>query len=508
MKVLLDTNIVIHRETIDPKNKDIGKLFWWIDKLRYEKCIHQVTLNEIFKNKNVKARRAFKVKLESYYQLQTQAPMDPQVKLISQKIDTTSNDFNDTILLNEVYTNRVSSLITEDRKIHKKAEALGIFNQVFTIESFLEKVIKENPELKEYKIPSIIQERFGNVAIDDEFFDSLKKDYVGFEDWFNTKSEEKAYISSPDGKISAFLYLKKEEKTEDYSNISPRFVKKNRLKIGTLKVQLTGYKIGERFIKIIFDNALNMSVDEIYVTLFEKRRPDTIYLVNLLKDFGFKYHGVKTSDSGKESVYVRDFSPNASLINPKKTYPFMSKKVTKFIVPIYPEYHTNLFLDSILRTESPDEFIEHETYRNAVSKVYVSRSRVRNLKTGDIIIFYRTATKGKPGKYTSVISTIGVVEKIHNSIETVNQFVKLCGQRSVFSENELRKYWNEKKTFPFIVKFLYAYSFPKRLNLEKLIELNVIQNVYSVPRGFQRLSEQSFKRIIKETKTNGTIIVN
>ena len=36
MKILLDTNIVIHRETIDPKNKDIGKLFWWIDKLGYK----------------------------------------------------------------------------------------------------------------------------------------------------------------------------------------------------------------------------------------------------------------------------------------------------------------------------------------------------------------------------------------------------------------------------------------------------------------------------------------
>lgn len=507
MKVLLDTNIVIHRETIDPKNKDIGKLFWWIDKLGYKKCVHQVTIKEISKNKNPKARKALKLKLESYYQLQTQAPLKTQVKKISSKVDVTKNDLNDTILLNEVYAKRVSFLITEDRKLHKKAEALGIFNKVFTIESFLEKVIKENPELKEYKIPSIIQERFGNVDADDEFFDSLKKDYVGFEEWFNNKSEEKVYVSSIDGKTSAFLYLKKEGMDEDYSDISPKFAKKNRLKIGTLKVQLTGYKIGERFIKIIFDNALNMSVDEIYVTLFKKRL-DSIYLVNLLKDFGFKYHGVKTSPSGEESVYVRDFSPKASLIDPKKTYPFMSKKVTKFIVPIYPEYHTNLFLDSILRTESPDEFVEHEPYRNAVSKVYVSRSRVRDLKTGDIVIFYRTATKGKPGKYTSVISTIGVVEKIHNSIQNVDQFVKLCGHRSVFSEEELHKYWNEKKTIPFIVKFLYAYSFPKRLNLEKLIALGVIQNVYSAPRGFQRLSEQSFKRIIKETETNGTIIVN
>lgn len=53
MKVLLDTNIIIDRETKDPGNKDIGKLFWWIDKLGYKKCIHQVTVNEISRNQNV-----------------------------------------------------------------------------------------------------------------------------------------------------------------------------------------------------------------------------------------------------------------------------------------------------------------------------------------------------------------------------------------------------------------------------------------------------------------------
>ena len=49
MKVLLDTNIIIHRETKAPINKDIGKLFWWIDKLGYKKCIHPITKNEILK---------------------------------------------------------------------------------------------------------------------------------------------------------------------------------------------------------------------------------------------------------------------------------------------------------------------------------------------------------------------------------------------------------------------------------------------------------------------------
>ena len=52
MKALLDTNIIIHREAIKVVNQDIGILFKWLDKTKYQKCIHTVTINEIRKNPN------------------------------------------------------------------------------------------------------------------------------------------------------------------------------------------------------------------------------------------------------------------------------------------------------------------------------------------------------------------------------------------------------------------------------------------------------------------------
>ena len=39
-KILLDTNIIIHREATTVVNQDIGILFNWIDKLKYSKYIH------------------------------------------------------------------------------------------------------------------------------------------------------------------------------------------------------------------------------------------------------------------------------------------------------------------------------------------------------------------------------------------------------------------------------------------------------------------------------------
>ncbi len=40
MRVLLDTNILIHREASTVVPQDIGQLFFWLDKLKNEKCVH------------------------------------------------------------------------------------------------------------------------------------------------------------------------------------------------------------------------------------------------------------------------------------------------------------------------------------------------------------------------------------------------------------------------------------------------------------------------------------
>lgn len=503
LKVLLDTNIIVHRETKDPTKEEIGKLFWWIDRLGYEKCVHQITIDEISLHQNAATRKAFLTKIQSYKLLQTQAPLKNEVLAVSKKYDSTENDKKDTILVNEVFSDRVDLLITEDTKIHKKAFELGIDTKVFSIDSFLEKVTAENPSLVDYKVPSIKKEFFGNINIKDEFFNSFRGDYVDFEKWFNRKAEEIAYVCSSEGKVIAFLYLKLESESEPYQDISPIFTKKKRLKIGTFKVRLNGLKLGERFLKIVFDNALHFSVDEIYVTLFAKR-VEHIRLISLLEDYGFVRRGIKKSSSGIERVYTRDFSPRALLDSPKTTYPFMSKEARKFLVPIYPAYHTSLFPDSILRTESPLDFVENEPFRNAISKVYVSRSIRRDLRIGDIIVFYRTG-----GYYQSVVTTLGIVDGIYTSISNRQHFIDLCRKRSVFSDDDLKKLWNySPHNRPFVVNFLYSYSFPKRINLKRLIELGIIQDINSVPRGFEEISDDSFEKIIKETSSDESIIVD
>lgn len=502
MRALLDTNILIHREASKVVNEEIGILFNWLDKLHYEKCIHPLSLAELKKYSDAEVVKTFQAKLQNYVTLKTEAPEVPEISEI-RKNDHTENDRIDTSLLKELFNKRVDCLITEDRKIHEKARELRISDSVFTIDDFLEKVTAENPDLSEYKVLAVKKEYFGNININDPFFYSFKEDYVGFEEWFNRKADEVAYIcQSEAGNILAFLYVKKETESENYGDIEPVFTPKVRLKIGTFKVNSNGYKLGERFLKIVFDNALINKVDEVYVTLFHKREEHE-RLIGLLEDWGFEYHGIKKSSSGTEEVFIKNFRPVPDKKFPKKTYPFISKDRGFFMVSIYPKYHTELLPDSILNTESPEDFVENEPYRNAIQKVYVSRSIYRDLRPGDIVLFYRTG-----GYYKGVMTTIGIVESVIDGIRDEAEFIRLCRKRSVFSDEELSKQWNHRISKPFIVNFLYLYSFPKRLNMKALIELGVIADINSAPRGFEQIDVDQFETIMEESKADESFIID
>ena len=140
MKALLDTNIIIHREANKVVSQDIGILYRWLDRGKYTKCIHSVTIEEVKKNPNKDTVATFLNKLQSYEVIEIPSPIQQAVQEVSEAIDRTENDKNDTILLNEVYVGRADILITEDKKIHTKASLLNITDRVFTIDSFLEKV--------------------------------------------------------------------------------------------------------------------------------------------------------------------------------------------------------------------------------------------------------------------------------------------------------------------------------------------------------------------------------
>lgn len=120
---------------------------------------------------------------------------------------------------------------------------------------------------------------FNTININDSFFNSLKESYEEFEEWFKRKSTEgaQAYILEDNG-IQGFLYLKLEEDRD--ISIIPNFSSEKRLKVGTFKVNPHGTKLGERFIKLIFDEMIHEGIKKSYVTVFNKHDD----LIELLKN--------------------------------------------------------------------------------------------------------------------------------------------------------------------------------------------------------------------------------
>ncbi|MBE6384997.1 MAG: hypothetical protein E7048_04940 [Lentisphaerae bacterium] len=501
MKALLDTNIIIHREADRVINQDIGILFRWLDRAKYVKCMHPCSIEELKKYADERTVDTFMVKTSSYEIIEYPSPLCQDVKNVSTQVDTTPNDLNDTSLLNEVFINRVDILITEDKKIHKKASMLGIAEKVFTIDSFLEKVFSEHPELVNYNVLNVKKVKFGSLNLQDPFFDSLRIDYPGFDQWFIKKFDEECYvtINSSNKLLLSFLYLKIENKDENYFDINPAFQPKKRLKVGTFKVISNGLRLGERFIKIIFDNALKNKVDEVYVTIFDKNTEQQ-RLIALLEQWGFHYWGNK----GNEKVYVRNFTPQYDKNLLKANYPYIRCDQRIFLLAIYPEYHTELLPDSILTTESPLEFVEDFPHRNCISKVYVSRALPPYPQHGDILLFYRTG-----GYYKSVITTIGIVDEVVNNFGCEADFLKFCKKSTVFPENKLKEMWNYNAfRKPFAVRFLYEYSIPHRLTMKDLIDLKILAGIDDAPRGFKEITKEQFITILKESKSDQSFIIN
>lgn len=225
-------------------------------------------------------------------------------------------------------------------------------------------------------------------------------------------------------------------------------------------------------------------------------------------DWGFVQHGAKPGPGGEELVLCRPCTPEyaSAATSPRLRYPYAGRDAQKWIVPIYPEYHTELFPDSVLRTESPMDFVENAPNRNAISKVYISRSYRRDLTRGDIIVFYRTASGGSAW-YTSVATTIGVVQSVITNIATLEEFVGHCRKRSVFDDEQLAKHWNYNPiNRPFVVNFLYLYSFPKRMNRKALVETGVIGN--TPPRGFELLSDRQFELLLGGSNVDRRLVVD
>ena len=344
--------------------------------------------------------------------------------------------------------------------------------------------------------------RFDEIDLSDPFFDTLKSQYAEFSKWFGKKSKAKepAYvIAKTTGGLRGFIYLKVEDGILD--DVDPPRPAARRLKVGTLKIDAHGTKLGERVIKKIFDHAVNEGVEEIYVTVFDTHAK----LIALFKRYGFAEVAVKKTANGTEMVLVRDMA--ALTDDVLGDYPFVHIGDRSFwLLAIYPEYHSNLFPDSILNTESPD-ILADVSHTNTIHKVYVGGVPLTRMKPGDVVVPYRTTDIPNRARYRSVVTSACVVEEVRTrkQLGSADALVKFAEEHSVFDEQQLRDRFADGKPF-YAVRMTYNIALPKRPNREALLD---VVGVSEQPRWqLRNLTKAQFERIMELGEVDESLIVD
>jgi len=306
--------------------------------------------------------------------------------------------------------------------------------------------------------------KFKDVDLQDSFFDSLKRDYPEFCDWFSSKSRlgEETLVYNDDIGIGAFLYLKEED--EPIELVDEIIPKCKRIKIGTLRLseRQRGIRLGEGAVGVALWKWQEKAVDEIYVTIFEKH----LELINLLERFGFLCIG--KNDRG-ECVYLKD-RKKIDYSTPYTSFPFITPNFTKAgVIPILESFHDRLFPYSELMGNNKE--IEEITAGNGVTKVYVGTPwTTTHYEVGEPVAIYRKF-EGDFGKtFKSVVTSFGtitkkiVIKKSGKIIMSLNDYLKNAGNKTVFTREELTNIYMKNLNVE-ILELIYNGFFGKGHNV-------------------------------------------
>lgn len=492
-RILYGTDILLGYLTNTDYAEGVAVVSQWIKQIEARKVIDKGTisiLTHFVKTVELSRLRDFDV-------IEDMPKMMPALKAMASLMPVQMSDIRSLLMqLNLLETGYAEVLITENVLTHNLARQRAIDDKVFTIDEFVERCVADHRELDLARGVVLQEVPFGTLSLDDAFFTSFKEEYAPYYyEWFKKKRHDPVYVAKDkNGCLQALLKLKVETEDEDYSNIWPRFMPARRLKISALKVEYTGQKLGERFLRIIFDEAIRSHVGEIYVTIFSSSRLRKRLIAMLMK-WGFEKWGFK---DGNEDVYCRSMQ-KATMPVAMECYPFQSRKARFFLVGVGGTFADILIPATNLRKDR----IDYEPYKNAIRKtLVVDAQEAEGLKEGDVLLFYRRRTDGG-----SIVAS-GVVDGCYQSFANETAFLRRCQKRSIFSADSLHDYWVKYDHHPVVVEFLHSYSFDNDvIDAERMREVGIdtikLQNMHLVS-----ITPKQFDELIKNTDYEKDIVVD
>jgi len=438
MNVLIDTNIII---PLEDAGRELDSRLAEVKRLSADQGIdlriHPIQKIDIQRDRNENRKSIILSRLEQY-NLVPNPPhwTETEAKEAGELATSTSeNDYVDDVLLYTVQRDAVHLLLTEDRRIHRKAVRLGLQDRIYYIDSFLT-FLRDQQKIQKHTPPLGIKSGFVHeFNVKNVFFDSLREGYPEFNNWFQKVAREnrECWFVGTQDQIRA-LTIRKIEENETITKVGKNLPGRA-LKLCTFKVDLRGHKLGERLFYTAFQFAVQKSLDWVYLTLDGEAQKD---LGTLCEDFGFKSLGENIN--GRDEVWCKNMRPpndDSELSNIEYAimyYPFYKKEnCSKWLVPIQPKYHEMLFPDvSAKRNRFPefrDDPNEYGSYANTIKKAYLCHANVKSIKVGDLIYFYRSQDRKS-------VQSVGIVDYCFRSSDSQEILAKIA-KRTVYSQSEI-----------------------------------------------------------------------
>lgn len=446
LRFLIDTNIFIATEPrmdreVEPQAMAAAQLLRRIGEAGHSLEVHPAGLIDIRRDSDAQRRRAREVQHARYPSLPA-PPHIPEVWRDRYSWRDGDNDHVDLLHLAALEAHAASFLITEDRRLHRRAAELQLDDRVVTIRGgrALLDALHEHPAEPPPTVDRVLAH---TLDPHDPIFEGLREAYQpDFDDWFQRVREQRRtalVIQTGRSRLAGLALLKSEESGND-ARLPGRV-----LKISTLKVadEAQGSRRGELLLKALFREAADLGVDGMYLTVFTEAQPA---LVATLRQFGFE--PLQDGTSRGEAIYAKRLATATGLgsLDTSSADPldfhvafgppaFHPQHGQLFLVPITPAFSRRLFPDASLQ----QQLIEPDPYGNALRKAYLSSAPTRQISRGDILAFYESGTSGGPAGRIPArgVFAIGVVERILAS-EDSNEIAETVGTRTVYSLSEIR----------------------------------------------------------------------
>lgn len=475
MNILLDTNIII---PLEDTSRILDSSFAELRKLSAEQqhClyIHPIQFEDIKRDKNLERQKIVLSRLKQYSQIDNPPILTEKDCLKLGLSQSNDNDRVDNNVLFALYRGAVHLLVTNDEGIHKKAQQIGIQDKVYRLEQFLLFLRRYTKDPITFDYTGVKEGHLYEIDKSQSFFDSLRQSYVGFDEWYQKCASEQRkcwYIEdwSETGTVVAICIYKHEQDIPLTDDGEPVYGKI--LKLCTFKVDSNarGKKLGERLLYIAFDYCVKNDFDWVYLHTYGEEQKT---LVGLCQDYGFYYLGNYKQDE----VYIKPMKlkddgskPLDSLI---RYYPYFKENdsVQKFIIPIQPKYHEDLFpdLSSLKGSLFEKDQSLYSCQGNTIKKAYLCHSKIKAIQQGDIVLFYRSTDKKS-------IQCIGIVENVLFS-EDINEVFLIIAKRTVYTFSEVQEFLR-KKTLVILFRYI---ELEREIPHRKIVEVGIKGNIQSI----------------------------